>query len=64
MSIKDLAHDEVCLLRLQADHLRAENAKLRAALLRAREDMYDLGESDELLAPAVERIDAALAVSR
>lgn len=43
------------------DALKAENAKLREALARAREDLYYLGESDELLAPAVERIDAALA---
>jgi hypothetical protein len=40
--------------------LRADNERLRAALERARSDLLDLAEYDELLAPAVERIDAAL----
>lgn len=37
---------------------------LRTALARAREDLYYLAESERLLAPAVERIDAAIKASR
>lgn len=32
MSIADLAHDEVSLLRVQVDHLRVENKQLRAEI--------------------------------
>lgn len=42
--------------------LRREE-RLRTALERARADLLDLAQSDQHLAPAIERIDAALAAS-
>jgi hypothetical protein len=43
--------------------MHAEIERLREALIRARSDLLELADSEQHLAPAIERIDAALAAA-